>query len=185
VARSVGNRVALVAVAVITAAAAGALVVSFIDLGGDKEPAAAGNSDTVETTGEAPATEFARFDGSTGSFADYRGRPVVVNFWASWCVPCVDEMPAFEKVHQELGDQVAFLGLDLRDRLEDGRALAQRTGVTYDLARDPSGEFIEAFGGKVMPTTVLLSGDGRTVQVHSGKLSRAELEELIRGKLLA
>src|SRR5687767_84591 len=74
-----------------------------------------------DTEGEpVPEATFARFDGDEGSLADYEGTPLVVNWFASWCVPCVTEMPAFEEVHQLLGDDVAFLGLNSQDTLEEG-----------------------------------------------------------------
>src|SRR5688500_15712234 len=103
--------------------------------GGDGE-AAANNGPTADEAAAAagePASfdsTFTYFDGSTGSLADYRGKPLVVNFFAAWCVPCVKEMPDFEKVHQERGDEVQFLGFDVRDQLEEGKKIAERTGVT-------------------------------------------------------
>ncbi|HMK09965.1 MAG TPA: TlpA disulfide reductase family protein, partial [Acidimicrobiales bacterium] len=108
----------------------------------------------------APSGEFERFDGTKATFTDYRGTPLVVNFFASWCAPCVREMPDLQKVHSALGDKVAFLGMNNQDRASDGEAIAKQAGVTYDLARDPNGDFLSAFGGIVMPTTVFISADG-------------------------
>ena len=126
---------------------------------------------------------FERFDGSRASLADYRGRPVVVNFWASWCPPCVSEMPTFEQVHQRYRDRVAFLGVNLTDDPADAARLVARTGVTYDLARDPRGDAFRAFGGLGMPTTVFVSADGEVLATRTGDLSR-ELEDLVRRLLL-
>ena len=77
------------------------------------DPAAAGGP----TAGEpAPPTPFLLFDGTEATFADYRGRPLVVNFWASWCPSCVAEMSAaFRPVQEQLGDRVAFLGMNTQD----------------------------------------------------------------------
>lgn len=130
-----------------------------------------------------PEVGFERFDGSRASLADYRGRPVVVNFWASWCPPCVSEMPTFEQVHQRYRDRVAFLGLNLQDDPADAARLAERTGVTYDLARDPRGDGFRAFGGVGMPTTVFVSADGEVLATRTGDLSR-ELDGLVRRLLL-
>jgi thiol-disulfide isomerase/thioredoxin len=63
----------------------------------------------------APAIEMVDFDGVTLTLDEYRGTPVVLNFWASWCPFCVAEMPDFERVRQAFGDDVAFLGVNLRD----------------------------------------------------------------------
>jgi thiol-disulfide isomerase/thioredoxin len=71
---------------------------------------------TVDDRQPAPSSEFAMFDGSSATFADYEGRPLVVNFWASWCPSCVAEMAAaFKPAQQGLGDEVAFLGLNIFD----------------------------------------------------------------------
>lgn len=132
----------------------------------------------------APDITFTRFDGSEGSLADYAGKPLVINWFATWCVPCVDEMPDLEKVHQQFGDEVAFLGLNNQDTLEDGQALADATGVTWDLARDPRGELLAKFEGIGMPTTVLVSSDGKIVATHTGRWHGSDLAEVIQEKLL-
>jgi thiol-disulfide isomerase/thioredoxin len=62
--------------------------------------------------------------------ADLRGRPAVVNFWASWCGLCAAEMPAFQGVHRRLGQRVGFVGVDQRDQRDPALALARRTGVS-------------------------------------------------------
>ncbi|MGH2722815.1 MAG: TlpA family protein disulfide reductase [Actinomycetota bacterium] len=135
-----------------------------------------------------PSSSFEMFDGSTATLADYRGRPVVVNFWASWCPPCVAEMPEFERVHQELGDQVAFLGINTQDvppagSPEAALRLVEQTGVSYDLAWDPDGELFQAFGVFGMPSTFFVSPGGEIVGRHTGLLTadllRREIERLL------
>jgi thiol-disulfide isomerase/thioredoxin len=113
------------------------------------------------------------------AFADYAGRPVVVNFFASTCTPCVQEMPAFEEVNQAAAGRVAFVGIAVNDRVEDALALADETGVTWDLAADPDGSFIRAIGGVNMPTTVILDAEGHIVDVQGGKLDDGELVDLL------
>ena len=128
---------------------------------------------------EAPTTPYQTFDGGEASVADYRGRPLVVNFFASWCVPCVREMPAFERVHQDVGERVAFLGIDVRDSKTEGERRIDESGVTYDVGRDPSGSLLAQFGGAAMPTTVLVDADGTIVRLLSGETSGDELREAI------
>lgn len=128
---------------------------------------------------------FERFDGTTGSFAEYSGRPVVVNFFASWCAPCVRELPDIEQVHQALGAEVAFVGVSVNERAEDGLELAERTGITFDVVRDPRSETLRALGGAAMPTTALVDASGRVVDVRSLPYKSAEeLEAKVREKLL-
>ncbi len=127
----------------------------------------------------APEVTFERWDGGTGTLADYRGRPLVLNFWASWCPPCRAEMPGFEQVHQNFGDEVAFLGLDLQDDRADAEALVAQTGVTYDLGVDPTGEVFQVFDGIGMPTTVFISAGGEVLDRHTGTLTEQQLTERI------
>ena len=138
-----------------------------------------------DVTGEAaPAERWSTFEGEQASLADYAGTPVVMNFFGSWCPPCVEEMPAFEDVHQELGDEVAFVGLAVNDSVDDARDIVERTGVTYDVGRDAAGRLFTAFGVVNMPSTYLISADGEIVASHPGELSADELRELVEQHLL-
>ena len=139
--------------------------------------------DTVGTP--APTDPYALFDGGEASVADYAGTPMVVNFFASWCVPCVREMPEFEEVHQAIGDEVAFLGIDVQDSVTRGQELVEDTGVTYDVGRDPDGSMLTAFGGVAMPTTALVDADGTIVHLMSGGTTADELRAAIDEHLLA
>ena len=161
---------------VVTAIVVVALLVFTGGNGGDKSSTLGAIPTATSQHGKsAPAAEFERFDGTKGTFADYRGTPLVVNFFASWCAPCVREMPDLQQVHSELGSKVAFLGMNNQDRAADGQSIANKAGVTYDLARDPNGDFLSAFGGIVMPTTVFISADGKVLEVHNGAFSADDL----------
>jgi thiol-disulfide isomerase/thioredoxin len=133
----------------------------------------------------APDATFALLDGGSMKLPDLRGTPVVVNFFASWCTPCVTEMPGFEEVHRELGDQVAFVGLDVRDSVDAARDLVEETGVTYTIGRDPSGALFQAFDGLNMPSTFLISADGVIVDAKAGAMDADELRERIDEHLLS
>ncbi|MDP9005404.1 MAG: TlpA family protein disulfide reductase [Actinomycetota bacterium] len=149
----------------------------------DQEPAPPPLVGGDPTGQPVPGGNFSMLEGGLRSFADYRGTPLVVNFFASWCPPCVAEMPAFEAVHQELGADVGFLGVNLRDSVVSATELVERTGVTYDIARDPTGELATALGIVAMPSTVFVSADGVVVGSEAGELSADELrrkvEELV------
>jgi thiol-disulfide isomerase/thioredoxin len=150
----------------------------------DAAPTTAAEAGAVAEVGErAPEATFLRFDGSRASLADYWGRPLVVNFWASWCPPCITEMPAFEAVHQRLGDEVAFLGLDVQDTVEDGQDFLEQVDITWDLGRDPEGTLVQRLGGIGMPTTVLIDADGIVRAIHTGELTEDELQTMIDDEL--
>lgn len=116
---------------------------------------------------------------ATVDTASWRGRPTVVNFWATWCAFCVEEMPAFQAVSEVLGDEVRFVGVDREDRVTEALELARRTGVTYDLVEDPDGAFFQAVGGRGMPTTLFVDADGSVLYAHAGPLTQRRLQELI------
>lgn len=130
-----------------------------------------------------PDLTLERFDGTPMTFDEYQGRPMVVNVWASTCAPCVKEMPAFEAAHQRLGDAVAFVGVNNQDAAARADEFATKTGVTYDLVRDPAGEFFAEMGLVVMPTTLLVAPDGTVVHTKVGELDEADLLELIGSEL--
>jgi thiol-disulfide isomerase/thioredoxin len=132
-----------------------------------------------------PSSPRERLGGGLGSLADYRGKPLVLNVFSSSCAPCVKEMPALESVHQKLGDEVAIVGLALNDSTREAKALVERTGITYDVLRDPAGKLWEELGGTVMPTTFFISATGEVVDVHAGAASAATFEDLIEHKLLS
>jgi thiol-disulfide isomerase/thioredoxin len=125
-----------------------------------------------------PHEPWERFDGGgSASLADYDGRPLVLNFFASYCVPCAREMPALQAVADELGDRVAVVGMNLADEEDAARALVEQTGVTYDLGRDPDGAIAEAIGVVNLPTTVFATADHEVVEVHTGALSEDQLRQ--------
>lgn len=126
-----------------------------------------------------PDVRFDYFDGSEGSLEDFAGTPTVINFWASWCPPCIIEMPAFEAVHRELRPHVAFLGLNVGDEPGAARRLAEQTGVSYPLGEDPDSAIFQAFGGIGMPTTALVDGDGMIVHMVTTRLKAQDLRALI------
>ena len=168
-------------VAVILAVGAGVLVAMSID----DEPEQLGDGPAqAELTpvddgivGLPVAEPYETFDGGEANTAGYLGTPLVINFFAEWCAPCVAEMPAFEAVHQERMGEVAFLGISTQESGEDGQAIIDSTGITYDVGRDPEGEMFEHFGGTGMPTTALVDENGTVVDVHSGAMTSQELRD--------
>ncbi len=116
---------------------------------------------------------------STVALAQFRGRPVVVNFWASWCPPCRKEMPALEHVARLLNGRVDFVGLDTQDERSAGLAFARGAKVSYALATD-NAEVWSSYGVYGLPTTVFISASGELLGRQVGGLTEARLEALVR-----
>lgn len=158
--------------------------VANVDGAGAQAPADAvqppGLAGAADRPGELPGATLEGFaDGPPVDTAAYRGEPLVVNFWATWCPPCVEEMPEFQAAHAELGDDVAFLGVNVNDAPSNAEAFVDELGVTYDLAVDVEGDYYRDVGSAGMPTTLAVDADGRIVGRHAGALSGAELRAWI------
>ncbi len=122
---------------------------------------------------------------ATLTLSELRGTPVVVNFFAAWCTPCIVELPAFEEVHQELGDRVTFLGIDVNDRVADALRLIDETGITYPVVYDRAGTALGEFNDfEIMPTTAFVAADGTLAHVNPGIISGEDLRATIEEKLL-
>ena len=138
--------------------------------------------DVATAAGDAPGlfdTAFTTSDGGVGSLSDYRGEPLVVNFFASWCPPCRAELPDFEAVHQQLGDEVTFVGVNQDFTEETWRAFVAESNVSYDTVFQPNSEIWNELGTGAMPTTAFISPDGEVVHLWAGLLTDDKLIELI------
>jgi thiol-disulfide isomerase/thioredoxin len=164
--------------AVVAAAVAG-----WFALAPSSEPPVASPSGSrpSRTRSTAPEAVYTSFEGPQAALSDLRGKPVVLNFWRSDCVPCVTEMPDLERVHRRYGDRVEFLGLATNEVDDEAARIRGRAaGVTYRLGFDEGGAIARRFVVTSIPTTVLIDADGHVVfKGQPGALDASELVELI------
>jgi cytochrome c biogenesis protein CcmG/thiol:disulfide interchange protein DsbE len=105
---------------------------------------------------------------SRASLADYRGRPLLLNFWASWCVPCEEEAGTLARAHRLYGGDVAFLGVNVRDAPGDALAFVRRYDIPYPSVRDETRSIFRAYGLTGQPETFLIDGEGVVVEHVNG-----------------
>ena len=117
-------------------------------------------------------------EGNDIDLADLRGKPVVVNVWASWCGPCITEQPDLNEAADELGDSARFIGLNIRDSSrEDAQAFVRSLDVTYPSVHSADGAALLPFAGTLtprsIPSTVVLDAQGRIAASVQGRLPSA------------
>lgn len=162
-------------VAVIVTVLLGAVVAAVLLTGGGGTPTAKPGAPGRQ----APAFNLPNLaDGKDSiSLASFKGKPVLVNFWATWCTPCVKEMPLLEAAYRKSGSKVAFLGVDREDFRPDAQTFLKRTGVTYPSAYDRDGSLDEAYRLRGMPTSVFIDASGRIVDQVTGPVTESQLDD--------
>jgi cytochrome c biogenesis protein CcmG, thiol:disulfide interchange protein DsbE len=126
----------------------------------------------------APDFTLTDLDGRPVRLADLRGRPVIVNFWASWCGPCIEEFPLLrDAALAHADDGLAIVGIVYHDRVEAARAFMDRHGGTWPAAMDPGDTVANAYGMLGPPQTYFIGRDGRVVARQIGQISAASLHE--------
>jgi thiol-disulfide isomerase/thioredoxin len=121
-----------------------------------------------------PAAVATDLQGRTLAMSELRGKAVLINFWASWCEPCISEMPSLQALAQQHGsDTLVVLAVNFKESAPTVERFVQRNAVTLPVLLDSQGEAARAWGANVFPTTVLISADGRVKAVVRGALDWA------------
>jgi cytochrome c biogenesis protein CcmG/thiol:disulfide interchange protein DsbE len=124
----------------------------------------------------APDFTLATFSGKTISLQDLRGKPVVINFWASWCPPCRIEAPLIERTWRAYKNRdLIFLGVNIQDRKEDALNYMRQFDITYPNGPDPTGEISIDYGVSGLPVTFFISSQGEVVRRWVGAVEKSVL----------
>lgn len=107
------------------------------------------------------------------------GSPVLVNLWASWCVPCQQEMPALQRAYVKRGQQVRFLGVDTEDEHASASDFLAAVGVHYPQVVDDRGDLLHRLGGTGLPVTLVLDAAGKVAYTHRGQLTDGDLAKAL------
>ena len=129
------------------------------------------------------APDFTVYDkeGNPVQLYDYTGKPLVLNFWASWCGPCQMEMPHFEDKYQELGEEVQFLMVNMtdgsRETVDSASAFIEQQGYTFPVLYDTDSDAALTYGAYSLPTTYFIDADGYAVARATGAIDAETLQK--------
>ena len=117
---------------------------------------------------EAPALDLLTPDGTRLPLASLRGKVVLVNFWATWCEPCVTEMPSLQRLRDQLSPRFEVLGVNFKEGPARIRAFVEKAGITFPIVRDTDGAAAKAWGARIFPASYVVDREGRVKHVLIG-----------------
>src|SRR3989338_1560028 len=136
------------------------------------------------TKNTAPDFTLERLDGGTISLVDFRGKkPVVVDFWASWCPNCRRDMPNLNRFYEKYKDEVEVIGVNLQENDSTVRDFVASRGISFPIALDPRGQASNAFGIQYTNTHFLIDINGNLIRTIPGDIRESDIASLIEEKL--
>ena len=176
-ARLIAALIAVVVVAVV------AVVTVVVVSGNDDSPSGSGPHEVPAANSAmvgkvAPDFAIEGLDGGTVRLSDYRGKPVVLNFWASWCTPCRQEVPLLQKTHEQIaGRGGVVLGVDTQDVTSDALSFLKERKATFPSLRDRDRSYVHEFGVTGYPETFLIDRQGRVAALRRFPVTRQWLDQ--------
>ena len=166
------------------AAAAVCVIAAAVVLTNSGLPGAGGSNRYEAAPGAlAPLFTASTADGESFILEDERGRPVLLNFWATNCAPCRVEMPDLQRVHEAFGDAVSVVGMNTGESRATVLAWAEEQGITFPLLLDPTGENSSRYELRGQPTTFVVDADGRVAEVFYGPVTAERVSQALTAVL--
>ena len=158
-----------------------ALAFGLMDVGEPASPpipeAQPSDSTTVDDVSQGPAPGFTLvdLDGNQISLGDFAGQPVVINFWATWCPPCQDEMPLLARAYEREDGQVVFLSISINEPEPAVRRFAEKNDISFVVLLDEGGKVASEYQVNSIPVTFFVNRDGQVVMRYLGRSPRTGL----------
>ncbi|PLR82462.1 alkyl hydroperoxide reductase [Bacillus canaveralius] len=127
---------------------------------------------------KAPDFELTALTGEKVQLSDYKGKKVMLNFWATWCPPCKAEMPAMEKFYRDMKDEIAVLAVNI-DPKNDVKGFAEEKGVTFTILLDDQEEVSKIYQIISIPTTYYIDEAGIVQSKHIGAMTQEQMNQFI------
>ncbi len=124
----------------------------------------------------APMFALNRLDGESVSLEDLRGKPTIINFWATWCPPCRQELPVLENTFKTYREQINFVAVNLRESSGTVQPFADKMGLTFPILLDTDSAVSQLYQVRGIPTTLFLNANGVVVNRHVGPLDKQTIE---------
>ncbi|MFN2187739.1 MAG: TlpA family protein disulfide reductase [Candidatus Promineifilaceae bacterium] len=172
------------AVLIIIVLLAGTAWIAYSQVPPDQETPAKASTEAPIPGHRAPTFTLETTTEETVSLADFAGKPVVLNFWATWCPPCRAEIPHFQDTSLKYDGLAVILGIDQGEPLPIVADFAASFGVTYPLLLDSNSDVNRQYNVSALPTTIFIDADGVVSEVYSGMINSAVLEDRIEKMLL-
>ena len=177
------NKKLLVALVAVLAAVIALAAVLYNRLGSKTDPDNLGSSQSAEEQVQVPDITLYNADGTTVQLSEFFGSPIVLNFWASWCGPCQNEMPDFEEMYKELGDEVHCIVLNStdgdRETVESASAFIAEKGYSFPVYYDVGLKASRTYGAVSLPMTFFIDANGYASAYATGAIDRETLVQAI------
>lgn len=144
----------------------------------DQEASVRADQTAAELGHRAPNIALSDFKGNDVSLRQFRGTPVLLNFWGTWCAPCRAEMPALQNFHEQYGDRVAVVGINWDHSISEARSFMDRLGITYPNLIDRQGKAFVQYGLTALPTSFWIDERGVIMGYWNGAMDE---ETMLQG----
>lgn len=132
---------------------------------------------------KAPDFTAQLIDGSSITLSEFKGKPVIINFWATWCGPCVKEMPAFERLQADFGDKIGIIAVNCGDDADTVKDFASENGYTFPIALDEDYKINMLYPTSSIPYTVVLDANGKITHISAGAVDADTMYEKYKDAL--